>query len=74
METTDVCAHNGRQRNGTALCLLTNPAFAFNITMVGIEFGDTVGKAIKLLVMHRHTGSAPDIMVAVVLVFTGAHL
>ncbi|GFW54286.1 transposable element Tcb1 transposase [Trichonephila clavipes] len=30
------------QRNGTILCLLTNPASACNITMVGFEFEDIV--------------------------------
>ncbi|GFU40559.1 hypothetical protein TNCV_3229611 [Trichonephila clavipes] len=31
-----------RHRNGTTLCLLTNPAFACNITMAVFKFGDTV--------------------------------
>ncbi|GFU73056.1 uncharacterized protein TNCV_456301 [Trichonephila clavipes] len=48
LETTGVCATNSalngghRQRKGTTLCLLTNPAYACNITMVGFEFEDTV--------------------------------
>ncbi|GFV58280.1 hypothetical protein TNCV_1272421 [Trichonephila clavipes] len=33
------------QRNIMTLFLLTNPASACNITMVGFEFGDTVDKA-----------------------------
>ncbi|GFW73595.1 hypothetical protein TNCV_1540501 [Trichonephila clavipes] len=31
-----------RQRYGTTLCLLTNPASACNLMMVGFEFGDIV--------------------------------
>ncbi|GFV25093.1 hypothetical protein TNCV_1006871 [Trichonephila clavipes] len=30
------------QRNGTILCLLTNPTSTCNKTMVGFEFGDSV--------------------------------
>ncbi|GFT67192.1 hypothetical protein TNCV_783441 [Trichonephila clavipes] len=37
------------RRNGTTLCLLTNPASACNITMVGIEFGDTVLLKMRIL-------------------------
>ncbi|GFX20547.1 hypothetical protein TNCV_3489041 [Trichonephila clavipes] len=37
------------QRNGK-MCLLTNPASACNITMVGLELGNTVrGEAAELL-------------------------
>ncbi|GFY17806.1 hypothetical protein TNCV_1075411 [Trichonephila clavipes] len=37
-------AMNGgrEQRNGTSLCLLTNPASASNITMIGFKFESTV--------------------------------
>ncbi|GFU80586.1 hypothetical protein TNCV_534601 [Trichonephila clavipes] len=51
---------NGRrgQRNGTTLCLLTNPASAC-ITMVGFKFGDivvrgcgTVALCIATLILH----------------------
>ncbi|GFV91373.1 hypothetical protein TNCV_898901 [Trichonephila clavipes] len=47
METIGVCATNGgmngghEQRKGVLLCLLTNLASAYNITMIGSEFGDT---------------------------------
>ncbi|GFY00523.1 hypothetical protein TNCV_2139201 [Trichonephila clavipes] len=55
LETTGVCATNGgmngghEQQNGTTLCLLTNPASACNITMVGFEFGDTVVTALSAI-------------------------
>ncbi|GFX65726.1 hypothetical protein TNCV_4094181 [Trichonephila clavipes] len=48
LETTGVCAANGAmngghgERNETALHLLTNPAAACSITMVELEFGDTL--------------------------------
>ncbi|GFX33833.1 hypothetical protein TNCV_3962421 [Trichonephila clavipes] len=50
------------QRYRTTLCLLTNSASTCNITMVGFEFGDTVG-VLNSHAMHRHTGPAPGIMV-----------
>ncbi|GFV01562.1 hypothetical protein TNCV_2961551 [Trichonephila clavipes] len=49
-KATGVCATNGAingchgQWNGTTLCLLKNPASGFNISMVGFEFGYTVGR------------------------------
>ncbi|GFV92725.1 hypothetical protein TNCV_1375751 [Trichonephila clavipes] len=57
--------HNGAmngeygQRNGTALCLLKNPASSCSITMVGFEFGD----ASPFCVMHHHSGPAPGFIV-----------
>ncbi|GFT18359.1 uncharacterized protein TNCV_3216341 [Trichonephila clavipes] len=48
LETTSICAANGTkndeqgQRVGTTMCLLTNPTSAYNSTMIGIEFGDTL--------------------------------
>ncbi|GFW53779.1 transposable element Tcb1 transposase [Trichonephila clavipes] len=48
LETARVCATNDAmnggygQRNEMTLCLLTNPASACNIMMVGLQFGDTV--------------------------------
>ncbi|GFY00642.1 transposable element Tcb1 transposase [Trichonephila clavipes] len=47
------------QWNGTTLSLLTNPASACNITIVGFESGDTMNCS----VMYRHTWPAPVIMV-----------
>ncbi|GFW01275.1 hypothetical protein TNCV_5029311 [Trichonephila clavipes] len=48
LETAGVGAVNSAmngghgQRNGTTLCLLTNPTFTCNITVIGFEIGDTV--------------------------------
>ncbi|GFV46987.1 hypothetical protein TNCV_3033841 [Trichonephila clavipes] len=55
LETAGACSNNGAmndghgQRNGMTLYLLTNPASACNITMVGFKFEDTMGEVAELL-------------------------
>ncbi|GFT97705.1 hypothetical protein TNCV_4229011 [Trichonephila clavipes] len=50
VETPSVCIANAAmngghgQRNVATLCLPSNPVSAYNITIVGFEFGDTVVK------------------------------
>ncbi|GFW45906.1 hypothetical protein TNCV_4496251 [Trichonephila clavipes] len=71
-KTTCVCAANSvmncghRQRNGTTLGLLTNPASACNIMMIGRipVWRHREGRLLNCCVMHRHTGPAPNIMVS----------
>ncbi|GFV77952.1 transposable element Tcb2 transposase [Trichonephila clavipes] len=47
------------QWNGTTLCLLTNLISAYNITMVGFEFGDTVAGRRAVLLVRWIVRSVP---------------
>ncbi|GFV96362.1 transposable element Tcb1 transposase [Trichonephila clavipes] len=51
------------QWKGMTLCLLTNPACACNITMVGFEFGDTMVRGCQTVALCTGSGPAPDILV-----------